>query len=302
MSDLETNVGPMVFISFAAADRQQAQRLARDLAELEITTFLADEDIDPGANIVSSLSHALEQSDYVVLLLSAISRQRRWVEAEWTSALHRELNERRAFLFILRLDETPPPMLLAARKYLDAFSDWEEAVQALARTWSRDWHLRRREIGVFPAPGPSGSPERDSLGIYVFNEALSVQHFLHVPPRLSTRQLYARVRSALVLQDSVDALGGKVGLRFTYELARDGVTLSSDEATAIALTDGDTLDLTVLMEPFGPEVSSESVRYRDIDGSRGLNSKMTNQLVVKAFGHLVPERAVAANSSHLLRS
>src|SRR5207249_3686727 len=104
----------------------------------------------------------------------------------------------------------PPPALLGSRNCIDAFQNWPFAVNKLVGFWERDWKMRQRDIRVVPAPAPPNkSNMRDTIGLYIFNRSFSVQHFMNVMPTSSGRQLYARVRAALMLKDRVDMLEGQ---------------------------------------------------------------------------------------------
>ncbi|MGH3971739.1 MAG: toll/interleukin-1 receptor domain-containing protein [Pseudonocardiaceae bacterium] len=169
---------PRVFLSFAGNDRITAERLRRDLREREIEAFV----FPPAGNIVLDINRALTQSDYFVLLWSRACRDRPWVDAEWSAAFARELQERRSFLFIVRLDTTPLPSLLAPRQYLDAVGgDWDELVNELAASWHRDMSVGEP---VLPAPQPPGADNggiQRTIVLYVRNRALSVAHTVAVP-------------------------------------------------------------------------------------------------------------------------
>jgi hypothetical protein len=396
---------PKVFISFASADLPQAQRLNDNLQQHNIATFFAPRDLASSGNIPVVLSRKLAESDYFVLLVSTNSMSSPWVELEWTAALAREINERRAFLFLLRLDGAPPPLILSARNYLDGYRDWNTAVNRLVEVWQRDWETRQRGIRVVPPPGParrsligagisgveqetsdipSGErtlPREDSIAVrqklvahfseeelrtlcfdigvdyeslpamgkegkarelvlhlerrgqspelvalcrqlrpnafwpevthvswsstvsspttqpvpwmivYIFNQAFSIQHVMRVAPTLTGRQLYAQVRVALALNDQVEALGGQVGLRFTYTLLHNGTHLLLEQPLSKSgIEDGTSLDLIISMEQFGPDGNLTPVVFRgpreDVGPSK-LSRELIGRLIEKAFGHLL---------------
>ncbi len=209
---------PQVFISYAGPDQTQAERLDADLRRRAIYTFFAPRDIDPVANSVALLSQALAQSDYYVLLVSTHSVNRPWVEVEWTTALAREVNERRAFLFLFRLDNTPPPMILSARSYLEGYLDWDSAVNRLVETWQRDWETRQRGIHILPAPGLAKAT-------YAAVSTLSVQR-VDSPPEAEnlSRKKLARLRQILAdyfSQDELRTLCFEIGVDYE-DLPGDG--------------------------------------------------------------------------------
>lgn len=277
---------PRVFLSFAGNDRSMAERLRQDLKERDIEAFV----FPPGGNLVLDINRALTQSDYFVLLWSRASRDRPWVDAEWSAAFARELQERRSFLFIVRLDMTPLPPLLAPRQYVDAFgNNWGELVSDLAAIWHRD-----RAVGepVLPAPHSApknnGEDKRPNVVLYIRNRALSVAHVIAVPAESKGQELESLVRAALALPEIAEKFDGAVGMRFHYQLKNDGKSIASDKTLVeLHITDGATIELEVEVESFGPAGSHPVTTYRQ-GASTGLAPATTRALINSALGHLIP--------------
>lgn len=280
---------PRVFVSYAGNDRATAERLRHDLRECDIEAFV----FAPGGNLVLDINRALAQSDYFVLLWSTAAVDRPWVAAEWSAAFARELQERRSFLFIVRLDRTPLPALLAARQYLDAVdNNWNELVSELVASWLRD-----RAVGepVLPAPGlttaENGADGRHNIVLYVRNRALSVAHVIAAPRDSTGQRLHNLVHSALALPDVETKFGGAIGMRFYYQLYNTGEPILDDgrNLTELHIADGDTIDLEVQVESFGPQGSSPVATYRKgASASTILSPATTRSLINSAFGHLIP--------------
>lgn len=278
---------PQVFISFAGTDRAMADRLRRDLQERDIEVS----DFPLGRNLVLDINQKLAQSDYFVLLWSQAAVDRQWVSAEWSAAFAHELLERRSFLFVVRLDRTPLPILLAARHYLDAAdNNWNELVNELVDTWRRD-----RAVGepVLPAPCPAttanGADGHRNIILYIRNHALSVAHVMTVPEESTGRQLMNLVHTALALPDIAERFGGVVGIRFQYQL-ENVLGVISDDTRKLAnlhVADRDSIDLVVFIEPFGPEGKSSVTTYRKASPT-DLSPVTTRSLIDHAFGHLIP--------------
>lgn len=279
---------PRVFLSFAGGDRVMAERLRQDLEKRDIEAFV----FPPGGNLVLDINRALTQSDYFLLLWSQASVDRAWVDAEWSAAFARELQERRSFLFIARLDMTPLPPLLAPRRYLDAFdNNWDQFVNELASTCHQDGAVGEP---VLPAPHSmlteSGDVERPSIDLYVRNRALSVAHVVAVPEESTGRELQRLVRSALALPDIAERFGGAVGMRFHYQLRNVDEPIPSDKTLVeLHVTDGTTIELEVEVEveAFGPTKSSPIIANRR-GVSKDLSPAATQSLINSNFGHLIP--------------
>jgi hypothetical protein len=281
---------PKVFVSHAWADDLAAKRFVTDVERHGPGLFLDRRDIPPGANMVATINGELEESDYFVLLWSAAAKDREWVRLEWYSALATQVRRRRAFLFIVRLDDTELPALLAQHRYLDAFDDWDAAVTELVAAWRRD---RAFGVPVFPAPRTPDAVEdsRDVVVLQVYNDALKVAHLVTAPVSCTALDLLDRVRVMLALPDSVSALGGRVGMRFSYRLRLAGEPMPDNETlAALGVSAYTVVNLVIWKEDFGPDgTSGPHVVYRDGDTNR-LRLPMVEKLVDDAFGHLRPHR------------
>ncbi|MGW8375246.1 toll/interleukin-1 receptor domain-containing protein [Streptomyces sp. ODS28] len=284
---------PRVFLCFAGADHAKAERLRAGLRSHGVATVGHEYQIGPGENIVLEAERALSQSDYFVLLWSRATVNQPWIGENWSAALVRGMREKRRFLFVLRLDDTPLPMVLAARPHLDAFENWHAAVAELAATWSRE---RAMEYDVLPVPAPgewNGDPG-PRIVLYVRNQDLGVYHKLEDVPQGSTgRELYARIRAELELPGQVSMLQGSVGMRFSYRIMKnggvplDGDPLSDKPLSALGLCHGDFVDLEIEVEPFGPDNSTAWVYLGD-DEEPELSPVHLRALADAAFGHLKP--------------
>lgn len=167
---------PRVFLSFAGNDRVAARRLADDLERHGFETFFDARDIAIGGNVVLSINRAIAESHYYVLLWSANCVNRPWVDEEWAAAYVKEINERRSFLFIVRLDETPLPPLLAVRRYLDGIHDWPAVARDLADAWLDDL-----DTGL-PTPVAQPQADRPTVIVRVRNQALVMTNALGLAP------------------------------------------------------------------------------------------------------------------------
>lgn len=287
---------PQVFLCSVETDRATAARLDRELGNRKIATFRRECSIQPGDNTVLAVERALTQSDYFVLLWSQATVEGvetgggSEVVQEWTAALVRELRQQRNFLFVLRLDKTPLPTVLVARRQLDAFEGWSQAVEELVRTWSRD-----RALGypVLPAPyqkAPAGDECR-TVVLYVRNRALDVAHVIVVPESATGRDLEDQVHAELKLLPEVSVLGGTVGMRFSYQLHMDDAPVGDEPLAELGITDDTVVDLHIVARPFGPDGPQTPVVYLGEDdelASRGFSPAVLRTLRGSAFGHLTP--------------
>lgn len=288
--------GPAVFVSYATADRAEVLEFHRDLLDRGVDPFLDIMDIAPGDDVVMSINRALERSDFYVLVWSAAARDRYWVNSEISAAMVLEQRRARPFVFIVRLDDSELPPVLAPRRYLDAFGGRRaSAADQLAAVWKRD-----RAVGtkVLPAPAavaepaPSDEPTESTestVHIYARNQALRVSHEVRIPVGATARELVAALGEQLALPTEASEYGGAVGVRFAYRYQHSGEQLDAESDAPLRLDEGDVVDIEVVVEPFGPDGAlSDPVSFlpgRDY----AIPPEMIRELCQKAIEHLLGE-------------
>jgi hypothetical protein len=289
--------GPAVFISYATADQTEVRKFHQDLLERGIDPFLDIMDIEPGDDVVMSINGALERSDFYVLVWSAAARDRYWVNSEISAAMVLEQRRARPFVFIVRLDGSELPPVLAPRRYLDAFDDGlrQSAADRLAAVWTRD-----HEVGtkVLPAPAPVPEPvpvpvpvlsDGPTVHLYARNWSLQVSHEVRVREGASARDLVAALAEQLALPKEASEYDGAVGVRFSYRYKHAGAELAADSDVPLGLAEGDVVDIEVIVEPFGPNGAlADPVSFlpgRDY----AIPPEMIRELCEKAIEHLRAE-------------
>jgi hypothetical protein len=121
---------PRIFISYAHADSEAANRIADALRSVELQVWVDASSLQPGQNWVAEIEHALEEAGYLLVLLSSTSVDSQWVQREWTSMLTRQLGGRNGGVVIpLRLEDVQPPTLLRPLQYVDLFPDFEAGLR-----------------------------------------------------------------------------------------------------------------------------------------------------------------------------
>jgi tetratricopeptide (TPR) repeat protein len=267
---LETR--PKVFLSFAGKDRPHAEQLRAELEERNVSAYLDEQE-------TVAVNDGLGTSDYHVVLWSSNTPQRDRVTEEWAAAFSFEVTRRRAFLFIVRLDEEPLPPLLAPRKHLDLV----EAADRLVATWRAD---RKSELPVFPQPVPP-APDGPTAAISVRSHDLGVTHVVMAPLHLTGAELYRTVSQALRLPAEQATFDGTIGMRFSYELFQHNESIPADQSTLDLTTD--LVDIAVRVESFGKHSTRDNREYRpDDELDEGLDVDQQRMLLVAAFRHLLP--------------
>ena len=135
---------PSVFLSHSSPDKPFVRQLADHLRQNpQITVWLDEREISPGANIVDKIAEGLD-SDFVLLILSPDSVNSNWVKEEWTDAFWDQTNNRRAKLAGVLYRDCQIPRLLRNKSYFDLRTNHPEGFRQIA-TWLLTEH---------PAPPP----------------------------------------------------------------------------------------------------------------------------------------------------
>src|SRR5574340_956131 len=108
-----------VFNSHASKDKEFVRKLSNDLAQLGHDPWLDDWEITVGECIVSKVEQGIEESDYVILVLSENAVKSGWVEREWKSKYWDEINNGKALILPVLICDCNIPTLLKTKKYAD---------------------------------------------------------------------------------------------------------------------------------------------------------------------------------------
>lgn len=118
-----------VFISYSRADREFATKLASDLQSRGISVFF-DQLIPAGDSWANSLAKAIEDAQYLLVILSPDYLNSKWTQEELNIGLLRETEGKaRVIPLMVRLVELPG--LLAAKTYADFTRDYEQGLNRL---------------------------------------------------------------------------------------------------------------------------------------------------------------------------
>jgi hypothetical protein len=166
------------------------------------------------------MEDALSTSDYCLLVWSTAAAGRDWVREEWQAALHRSVEEARAFLVVGRLDRQPMPALLKPRLYVELHPEIEPGLSTLVQMWRDDRSVETEsERPVASARDLSPKPE-NGVPVYLTSEILGITCVLHADLDLPAAVFLSEVQREMDLPQSID-YKGRVGMRFRYHLLHD---------------------------------------------------------------------------------
>ena len=79
------------------------------------------------------ISDGLEQSDFVLVLMSEAAVASGWVEAEWMTKYWEEVGSRRVCVIPVLLEDCAIPTLLRTKKYADFRRDYRRGIDEVLR-------------------------------------------------------------------------------------------------------------------------------------------------------------------------
>nr|WP_269084163.1 toll/interleukin-1 receptor domain-containing protein [Sorangium cellulosum] len=149
-----------IFLSHASVDKPTVRRVAEALRSAGHDPWVDDEQILIGESIPAAVERGLRQADFVVVCLSKAAAERGWVEAERDATLMQQLRERKARILPVRLENVPPPYIIAPLAYVDIFPGedaFRQGVERLVR--SIDGHHQQRPTATSALAEPRAEEE-----------------------------------------------------------------------------------------------------------------------------------------------
>ena len=111
--------GIKLFISYSSKDKGFANLLYSDLKEAGCIPWLDEWDIVGGQSIPEEIEKGINNSDFLLILLSNNSVKSNWVRAEWESTIWDENQNKEIRIIPILIEECEIPRFIKYRKYID---------------------------------------------------------------------------------------------------------------------------------------------------------------------------------------
>lgn len=108
-----------IFLSHSSSDKSFVLFLADKLRQAGHFVWVAEAEINVGDSLIQKIADGLEQSDYVVAVISKVSVQSNWVRKELQLAMYREVSGIRVHVLPVILDHCIIPYFLRDKLYAD---------------------------------------------------------------------------------------------------------------------------------------------------------------------------------------
>lgn len=122
---------PSVFLSHSSKDKFFVRELAEKLRSYDIQVWLDEAELNIGDSLTEKIGAAIEEADYLCVVLSQNSINSQWVQRELQVAMQKELEEKRVVVLPLLLEKVDIPPFLRDKKYAD-FTDYNEYEESIA--------------------------------------------------------------------------------------------------------------------------------------------------------------------------
>ncbi len=122
---------PKVFISYSHADREFVTSLFNDLTRERINVWLDEREIKVGDSLIQKIESGINDSSFLVIILSSNSIASAWVREELKAALYLQLSEKKIVVLPVLLNDCEIPLFLRDKKYADFRKDYKSGLSSL---------------------------------------------------------------------------------------------------------------------------------------------------------------------------
>lgn len=123
-----------VFISYSHSDKEFVDKLAMNLVKSNIPIWLDRWELKVGDSITQKIQEVLSESDYLLMVFSKQSIESDWVKREMTAGLLREVEEKRAIILPVLLEDCILPLFVRDKFYADFRSNFTSGFWQIENT------------------------------------------------------------------------------------------------------------------------------------------------------------------------
>lgn len=120
-----------LFISHSNKDSDLALKIAQELSRFGVQAWVYEKEISAGEGIISKVEPALENADYVLVILSKAALHSGWVRRETHARLMSDLAAGEESIILILTDDVPVPPLLRSVKWVDFRASFAEGMEQL---------------------------------------------------------------------------------------------------------------------------------------------------------------------------
>jgi len=125
-----------VFISYSSKDKSFVERLSNKLVENRVGVWLDKWEMKPGDSLIDKIQSGLEDSSYLLVVLSKNYVESEWCKKEQNAGLIKEINSKQVVVIPILLEDCTIPMFLQEKVYADFREDFDMGFAELFRSLS----------------------------------------------------------------------------------------------------------------------------------------------------------------------
>lgn len=138
-----------IFISHSSKNKNFALKVSNDLVKRGYSCWLDEWKISVGDSIISKIQEGINESDYLILILSKHSVQSKWVENEWKSKYWEEANEGQKIILPILLEDCDIPTLLKEKKYADFRNNYIYGLNQLLNVFKKKQFYKNEGLFIW---------------------------------------------------------------------------------------------------------------------------------------------------------
>jgi hypothetical protein len=128
---------PSIFLSHNHQDKPFVRRLAADLSAMGVRVWLDEAELRIGDSLIQKIQTAIDEMDYLGVILSPSAAASHWVKEELSQALYRQLSANNVIVLPMLLRDCEIPGFLRDKLYADFRNEtnYEHALGQLLLTF-----------------------------------------------------------------------------------------------------------------------------------------------------------------------
>ena len=140
-----------VFISHSYNDIEFVERLKNGLTENGVEVFQMLTDLNVGEAILDTIKKAINNSDFIIVVLSKESIRSKWVNLEISTVLLNEKSKKESLLMPVLMEDCEIPISISDRFYADFRHSFEKGLDSLLKGLSKNKSESFNELEVIEA-------------------------------------------------------------------------------------------------------------------------------------------------------
>ena len=126
-----------VFLCHSNKDKKVIRRLAKDLEAQGIEVWLDEYKIRVGDTIVEKLQEGISHCDFLLVWLTKKAVRSKWVQREWYTKYHEEIENGRVMVLPLLAQDCDLPTFLRPKRFADFRKDYQAGLSELLEVFRR---------------------------------------------------------------------------------------------------------------------------------------------------------------------